>query len=680
MKQTTKILIGISILFLLVPNVNVAKAQTESVNRDDVLWCAGYWAPPAHWNPVGWGGGESWGAFFMYLPLFGYNYQLNQLIPLIGETMEWNEDGSELHIKLRDEAQWSDGVNITSQDVYWNFVLLYDPGQWSGAFGNRVDNFVIVDEKNFYLEMNPNYHYSRDVWFRFAGGARLLPPHIWDAIAIERGGWPINGSGPDNSIGQVGNQDFTNDWLDPEFPEEWKVCSGPYVPYFVSETRDKQMYKKVDSWWGDGVLTDNFDKMPGYIGQLHYASNFAMNAAFAADQIDWYGGYYPRIWELMESNPNIHAWTDNPPYFPPQSAMIELAPNHLRYPFDQKWLRQVFAWAINYNDLSQVSASGYLQKARIGWVDDRSPTQDDFYNTTIEETYGVSFDPSQATDILDDYCFKYNGIWYTKNSTDRLGDLGAGEVPVADQLPDIPDDPSTPDVDESVWSKEVNVRIGGWDIQVISGWSDSMMQASLISTYLGDIGIDASPKYVDYSAFVSSNVGEGNGDYDLMIFGLGFAPNDEIYQGLNKIAGPYNVWTNVTGWYRPDFNQTVRQLEITAQGSQEEMNLVNQAQLMLAQDIPSIPIAPNGYWYAFNTKYWSGWPNEVYPYIQPIAPWAVNRAGGMLYLLMHMSPTNEQTSDDSNGGGGIASFSMGFLLLSALGALSIVIYRVKKRK
>lgn len=682
MKTTIKMLVGISLLFLMLPNVNMVSAQAETVDREDVLWCAGYWAPPAHWNPVGWGGGESWGAFFMYIPMFEFNYQLNQLIPMIGETMTWNEDGSELHIKIQDEAEWTDGTAITSQDVYWNFELLYDPGQWSGAFGKRVDNFVIEDDKNFYLEMNPNYHYSRDVWFRFAGEARLLPPHVWDAIAIERGGWPINGSGPDNSIMVLGNQDFSNDWLDPDFPEEWKVASGPYVPYFVSETRDKQMYKRIDDWWGDGVITTLFDNMPKYIGQLHYASNFAMNAAFAAGQIDWYGGYYPRIWELMGSNEYIHAWTDDAPYFPPQSAMIEFAPNHIRYPFDQKWLRQVFAWAINYNDLSQVSASGYLEKARIGWIDDRSPTQDEFFNQTIEDTYGVSYNPAHATEILEEHCFEYSGIWFTKNSTDRLGDVGAGEVEVVDQLADIPDDPAT-EIDESLWSQEVNVRIGGWDIEVISGWSDSMMQASLISTYLGDIGIDTSPKYVDYSAFIAANVGEGNGDYDLMVWGIGFAPNNEVYQGLNKIAGPYNVWTNVTGWYNPEFNQTVRQLEITPRGSQEEMDLVNTAQLLLAQDIPSVPIAPNGYWYAFNNEYWVGWPTEVYPYIQPIAPWAVDRSGGMLYILMHLAPRNPDVPTDDNSddnGGGIPSFDLGLVMASALGAIVIGIYQTKKKQ
>jgi len=100
MKTTTKMLVGLSFLFLLGPNVSLTTAQSETQDRKDVLWCAGYWAGPDHWNPIGWGGGESWGAFFMYIPMFDFNYQTDRLIPLIGETMAWNEDGSELHVRF----------------------------------------------------------------------------------------------------------------------------------------------------------------------------------------------------------------------------------------------------------------------------------------------------------------------------------------------------------------------------------------------------------------------------------------------------------------------------------------------------------------------------------------------------------------------------------------------------
>jgi peptide/nickel transport system substrate-binding protein len=670
MKNSKKFIIGLGLLIFLVPFPLYATAQ-ENINREDILWAAGYWSPPEHWNPA-YNAGEAWGAFFMYLPMFDMNYQTNQLIPMIGKTMYWNEDGSELAVNINPEATWSDGVPITSQDVNWTFNFFYDMGQWNGAFTKRVENFNIINDTTFILEMKPEYNYSRDIYNRFIGYPKVLPQHIWDEIFISIDGFPLNDSA-DSWWKLDPWTSFKNDWLDPEFPEEWKVASGPYVPYYVSDIKDRQIYKKVDSWWADGVLFDNFDNMPTYIGQRQYSTNFAMNSAFADDEIDWYGGYYPRIWELLDDNSNVHAWTDQDPYFLPISGMIELVPNQRRYPFDQPWLRRALAYAINYEDLSDVSASGYLEKARIGWVDDRSPTQDQFYDPTIEATYGVEYDPSAAEDILAEHCLNIGGVWYTKNSTDKLGLDGArGDPVIDDYLGTLPDDPLTPE-NETALADEVNVKIGDYDIKVIYGWSDSMMQTTLLSTYFEGIGIKTSPLFVERGTFLNDGVQNGGSNFDLMLFGEGFAPANEIYIGLRKFVGAANNWANWSAWTKPEFADKLEELEISEPGTIQEYDVVYDMQVMLAQDMPSVPIAPNAYWYAYNERYWQGFPNELNPFIQPVSTWETANTGAMVTLLMNLSPSGDINEK-------IPGFGLGLLFLSALGAVIFSIYRIKKQK
>ena len=661
----------IYLLILLLPITSyTAKAQAQTINREDVVWCAGYWAAPTHWNPAFWGG-EAWGGFFMYVPMFEWNYQTDSLIPMLGETMAWNEDGSELHITIHDEAIWSDGVSITSQDVNWTFNYFYDMGQWGGGFSKRVNNFVIVDDKEFYLEMKPEYYYSRHIWNYFVGYYKVLPQHTWDAISIFYSGAPLNAS----NLWTLAYWDqFTNNWLDPAFPAAWKVGSGPYVPYFVSETKDKQIYKKVDTWWGDGVITDGFAGMPTYIGQLHYTTNFAMNEAFADNQIDWYGGYYPRIWELLAVNPNIHTWVEEDPYFLPISGMIEIVPNHRRHPFDQPWLRRALAYGINYDDLSEVSASGYLEKARVGFVDDRSLTQDDYYDPTIEATYAVDFNLTKAREILAEHCLEIGGKWYTKNSTAWFNTTGAGGDPIVDDYTGtLVDDPLTPD-NETELADETNVLLDDWDIIVPYGWSDSMMQTTLLATYWADLGITTNPTFVEYGQYLDLGVQNEASNFDLMHFCMGFAPANEIYEGFDKLVGTANNWENWTAWESPEFGALLADLEVAVKGTTEEWNIVHDMQELLAIEMPSIPIAPNGYWYGFNDKYWSGWANELNPYIQPVAPWEAGHTGAMLFVLMNLSPTGVV------GVPPIPGFGLGVLFFSGLAAVVFSIIRVKKRK
>jgi len=663
MKNYHKVLgLALVVLFMIPGNslfVSATPAQDE-IPRDDVVWSCGYWASPNHWNPAFWGG-EAWGALFMYLPMFDYNYETDSLIPMIGESMAWNADGSELSVKIWDDAEWSDGQPITSQDINWTFNYFYDMGQWGNAFTKRVDNFNIVDDKNFILEMNANYSFSQDIWNRFIGQYKPLPQHTWDAIETDISGFPVNSS----NLWDLGNWAFMNDWLADDFPAAWKVCSGPYAPYFVSETKDKEIYKKYDSWWGDGVLTDGFADMPTYIGHLRYATNFAMNSAFADNQIDWYGGYYPRIWELMADNEYVHTWVDENPYFLPISGMIQLVPNQRRYPFDQLWFRQALAYAINYDDLSKVSASGYLEKARVGWIDDRSPTQDQFYDPTVESTYAYDFDPAAARAKLDEYCYEKDGVWYTDNSDAYAGKLGAFGDPVAD------DDPST---------DHVNVALGGYDIIVPYGWSDSMMQTTLLSNYFADIGIQTNPSYVEYNTYLDLGVQNGGADFDLMHFVMGFAPANTLYAGMGTFVGAANNWANYTAWENQDFLDDFEALEVAAPGSTEEMNLAKDMQEILATTLPAVPIAPNGYWYGFNNKYWAGWPTEANPFVQATAPWETAHSGVMLSMLMQLHPStgDENNSDDTGNGGTVPGYPIGIVSVAAIAVVSVLLYRKRK--
>ncbi|MFX0181617.1 MAG: ABC transporter substrate-binding protein [Candidatus Hodarchaeota archaeon] len=659
MKYKKYLLLCFFLFLMTLPMISYGPADVSSEaavavdlpKREEVLWSSGYWAGPNTWNPFFWS--EAWGTHFMYQPLFEINFEKDELMGIIGESMEWNADGSKLTIKIRPEAKWSDGTDITADDVIYSYDYLLS-FRHSG-FAERVDSMTKTDAKTVEVNMNTDFKYSRVVYEGFIGYNRIGPKHVWEEIVDwattnvgDWGGWEL--------------MEFFNNWLETGFDEDWKVASGPYLPYYVDPTLNKEIYKRDDNWWGNDI----FGKpVPEYIGALHYATNFAVNTAFRKDEIDWYGGYYPRIWELLDENPNIHCWTDKEPYFPPISGMVELVPNHLRYPFNEPWLRKALAYAINYEDMSEVSASGYLQKARVGYIDDRSPTQDQVYDPSIEEEYAIEFNSTKAVEILEEYAFKHtDGAWYTKDTPAKYYDpahaeyntsgtpaVGSEGLPLVDALPD---------------ETGFNVKLGGWNLDVVYGWSDSMMQTTLLSTYFNDIGISTTPAFIEYGTYEANFQAM---DFDIMHFVMGFAPSNTVQEGLVKFTGDAGNWVNFSGWYSPTYDNLMEDLEITPEGSAEEKEVVSDMMELLATEMPHIPMYPNGYWYAYNDKYWTNWPNEKDPYIQATAPWATGRTGAMLYVVLNVKKTGEV--------GGIP-WNFTAILLGLLAAGLIVVRKRKK--
>jgi peptide/nickel transport system substrate-binding protein len=618
--------------------------RIAAIPRDEIVWSAGYWAGPTNWNPYWWDG-KAWGEFFMYMPLFDINYETGELLGFLAESFEWS-NSTTMTITLRDEAEWSDGNPVTVDDVIFTWDFLLAGAQ--GSIAERVASYEKVDATTLKIHVKSEYPNSKVLFDHLLANCdRVIgPKHVW----MEIYDWLDNNALDDSvdftnkswdNLALAADWAFKNNWLDTNFfangsgfPDRWKVSSGPYRPYEVSETLDRQVYMRDDDWWGNDVWSQ---PRPKYIGQLHYPNNFQMNQAFANNEQDWYGGYYPRIWELIEDNPNILTYTQNEePYFLPTSGMVELVPNHLRFPFNQEWLREALAYAINYEDMSEVAASGYLQRARQGYIDDRSPTQRHVYDAEVQEEYGIDLNVTRAVEILDEHCFKLDGAWYTNEvPTDSIGMKGHNNDTVVDEV-----------TDDDGWGIEgyvngsVNVKLGDWDLMVVYGWSDSMLQTTLLADYFANtISIACNPAFIEYGTYVNKFNAM---DFDLMNFCMGFGPNGRPWSELGKFIGTAGAWTNYSAWYNPEYAALHKEWEtIDPANVTGEKAIASRMQEILADHIPQIPISPNGYWMTYNTKYWCGWPNKDDNWIHAVAPWMTSQIGSQLLYLLALKPAGE---------------------------------------
>jgi len=702
-----------------VPTHIEAVDEVTAIDRDEVVWTTGYWAGPGNWNPYWWAG-KAWGEFFMYMPLFDINYETGELLGFIGESFEWTNETT-MTIKIRPEAKWSDGTAITADDVEFTWDFLLAGAQ--GSIAERVASYEVVDAKTLQINVKSEYPNSKVLFDHLLANCdRVIgPKHVWteiydwldneamdDSVDFTDKSWEV--------VTIAADWAFKNDWLDNNFfsngsafPDRWKVSSGPYRPHEVSATLDKHIYIRDENWWGNDVWNK---PVPQYIGQLHYPNNFQVNQAFANDQHDWYGGYYPRIWELIEDNPNIMTWTQNEePYFLPISGMVELVPNHLLFPFNQEWVREALAYAIQYEDMSEVAASGYLQRARQGYIDDRSPTQRHVYDANVQAKYGIDHNITKAIEILDEHCFKYeagHGVasgWYTDDvsAANRLLN-GHNNETLEDEIEDVVYDKdefgaitatyATEDVVPGYVNGSWNVKLGDWDIMVVYGWSDSMLQTTLLADYFANtIGISCNPAFIEYGTYETKFLGM---DFDLMNFCMGFAPIGRPWSELGKFIGPAGSWTNFSAWYHPEYAALHKEWEtIKPANTTGEKLIASKMQEILADVIPTIPISPNGFWMAYNTKYWCGWPNKDNNWIHVVAPWSTGQIGSQLMYILNLKHAGEcvtttvptttttteaetETSETSETSEGPASIAFSSIML-AIAASGIFIRRRRKK-
>ena len=102
----------------------------------------------------------------MYEGLFYYNPKAGELQSALGDadTLQWNEDYTQLTVSLNKDAKWHDGEDFTAKDVVFTYELLRDnPTLDEYGMWNRLESVTVQDDdtvvftcKNSFVAL-PNY-------------------------------------------------------------------------------------------------------------------------------------------------------------------------------------------------------------------------------------------------------------------------------------------------------------------------------------------------------------------------------------------------------------------------------------------------------------------------------------------------------------------------------------------
>ena len=168
------------------------------------------------------------GNVFLWEALAYYGIFSSTEIPWLADSMEYNDDFTQLTIKLNPDAAWSDGTPLTSKDVLFTFdgQLTNDTLPYHSSFDQFVQDMSAPDDQTVIVNFKipaPRFKYEV-LTFKFDTGIPIVPEHVLSKEAdvnAFQGGLDMPHSGPYNLVLWDANQkiyDLREDW--------WAVKAG----------------------------------------------------------------------------------------------------------------------------------------------------------------------------------------------------------------------------------------------------------------------------------------------------------------------------------------------------------------------------------------------------------------------------------------------------------------------
>lgn len=608
--------------------------------RDKVLYLAGYTGNFLNCNPISLAKGVQVGfdTGIMYEPLFGTNVGTSEIINWLGKEIKWL-NSTTIQVTLRNDiywvkitnwANWQAGTGgvaiyrpINTTDAFYSYLwegAFTDSPSWAGGLSNlqsRVgasSNFEIVSATVFKIHLNASYPWSDVAVRAMTLSMPVMPFDVWQEIITAN---PVN---PDL---------FPNEWtnstigMDPD----WMVASGMYLTWSHNLVAKESQVKRNELWWGQD--DPDFGRLPYpiYVDNSVYLNSVVPGLLESGD-IDWDGNYIAGMGDMMAAYPNVATYLFDPPYFPDKSAVL-LVPNHRLFPCGEPWLAKAINSVINYTAISLGSSSGYLQDPSPFLIPADDAIARVLLNTELEDEYRVPFDGTGAygTAILEEYCYKKDGTWYTKNGPTAAENATYPEYVYGDAAV----------VDQDSEHDGINVPLGPWTIININGWTDvnimDAMVAEQVSTLL-DIDLQSellgsgwSEEYV-----ARLNYAYGNDSFSFANYCMHNGINNNLYERYTQLfTGSYEgCWGHYGSYRNSTLVALIQSLDTVLAGSDDQKAIADQIWTIVGENLPLIPEAGHGDWYIYNNVYWVGWPNEGNP-VLPCSPY-IGAVQGASYL------------------------------------------------
>jgi peptide/nickel transport system substrate-binding protein len=505
------------------------------------------------WNPYAVGSNHQNGPGLFYEPLFFYSAFADEWYPWLAESYEYNDDFTELIVKLRPGIKWSDGEPFTAEDVAFTLNGLRDQGA-NLLWGTEVQRFVketqVVDPFTVKVQLKvPAPRFLYFMTYKFDIGVYPVPKHIFE----DYDDWTI----------------FTHFDLE----KDWPVTTSPWKVVYTSP--EQKIIDRRDDWWAVDAGLASLPEVERIV-YIPWVTEPGAIQAVITNQVDVLADIQPRMMEevLAQSESVITHSGRELPYGYVDWWPIALYLNNQKPPFDNADVRWAISYYINRQQIIDVGYGGAGTVSQLPL-----PT----YKPLLPHFQGI-----------DDLLAEYDTTEYNPEKGDAL--LGANGY-VKDK--------------DGFWidgnGQRIALPINGFGIFGNIGpvIAEQLLGHGIDALY--QMPVDAGEQFYggSYSGQILGQGGSIKDPYATLA----------LFQSSTQV-GPGGWQMNPTLWSNPEYDAIVDEVYVTPMEDTDKLKkLFREAMEIWLPELPNVQLTEWYHRIPMNTTYWQGWPTEEDPYV-----------------------------------------------------------------
>ena len=361
------------------------------------------------------------------------------------------------------------------------------------------------------------------------------------------------------------------------------VGTGPFTEILRFDNQIWELGKNQNYW----------QKGKPYVEKLvfpTFPSNEQVTLALNSGKLDWAGAFIPAVERVfVEKNPEHHKY-----WFPLTGHTTFLYTNTKDPLLKNKEIRKAISYAIDRDLVVKVGMYNYTEPASVTGVSGPMSVWHSPKINSLEDW--TKHSREKASDIFEKNDFKRGKDGYRNYPDGSPIEL---------------------------------------EIIIVSGWSDWIRSAQVVSQNLNKIGVKTKVKTYDFGAWISRMQ---KGDFQLSIGWTekGSTPYN-LYKGMMSpdYVKPLGETADVN-WHRFSSNKAdalLKQYEKTSDEN-EIKEIIYQLQEIFIKNAPSIPLFAEASWAECNTTHFTNFPSAENPY-GTLSP---NYEHENLFLMLNVRP------------------------------------------